>query len=99
MQDDEHAATYMETYGEGVGAETRHFLASLIDDGDTVLDVGCGPGWNYDHFMIHGPNIRAYLGLDYSERFVRVANQRHPYMALFRLGDVRDIKQPESSWD
>jgi hypothetical protein len=29
MGDDDHAATYMETYGEGPGAPTRHELVSL----------------------------------------------------------------------
>lgn len=99
--DDEHAATYMLTYGEGPGSPLRHFIGGVINDGETVLDVGCGPGWNFDHFMEHGPDV-TYRGLDYSERFVRVANERAKAMfgdEPFALGDVRDIQQPESSWD
>lgn len=96
MATDEGAANYMESYGEGPGSETRHMIGSFINDGETVLDVGCGPGWNWDHFLVHGPKVE-YKGLDYSERFVRVANQRHP--GRFELGDVRDIKEADESWD
>lgn len=76
MGDDAHAAEYMLTYGEGPGAETRHTLGSFVNNEETVLDVGCGPGWNFEHFIEHGPHLRNYKGIDYSERFVRVANER-----------------------
>jgi ubiquinone/menaquinone biosynthesis C-methylase UbiE len=94
--DDESAAVYMLTYGEGPGCPTRHTLGSFINDGESVLDVGCGPGWNYDHFKEYGPQV-AYRGMDYSERFVRVANQRNP--GIYTLGDVRNIDQPNEFWD
>lgn len=102
--DDEHAAEYMLSYGEGPGFATRHTIGNVINDGETVLDVGCGPGWNFDHFMLYGPAIANYKGLDYSERFVRVANQRAMQVAgtssgPFALGDVRDIKEADGSWD
>lgn len=95
--DDDHAANYMLSYGEGPGYVTRFKLGEFINPGESVLDVGCGPGWNYDHFVDNGPAVGAYLGLDYSQRFVRVANQRNP--GKYELGDVRDIRQPDSSWD
>lgn len=97
MGDDQGAASYMETYGEGPGSMTRQYLGFFINPGDTVLDVGSGPGWNYDHFKQHGPEVGDYLGLDYSERFVRVANKRNP--GKYELGDCRDLKQADNSWD
>ncbi len=97
MGSDEGASTYMESYGEGPGSETRHTIGSFINDGETVLDEGCGPGWNYDHFLQYGPKVKLYLGRDYSERFVRVANARHPRM--YQLGDCRYITQANDSWD
>lgn len=102
--DDEHAADYMRSYGEGPGFATRLAVGSLINDGESVLDVGCGPGWNLDHFMEFGPAISKYKGLDYSKRFVRVANQRAMQLAgtatgPFEYGDVRDIKEEDNSWD
>lgn len=97
MGDDDHASEYMMTYGEGPGSETRMVLSSFVNDDEKVLDVGCGPGWNYDHFQMYGPNVKDYLGLDYSNRFVRVANQRNP--GKYAYGDVRKIEQPDESWD
>lgn len=102
METDEHAANYMATYGEGPGYTTRITVGSFIDDGESVLDVGCGPGWNFEHFENFGPIPSKYKGYDYSERFVRVANQRvvnKGFEPCFVLGDVRDIKEPDKSWD
>lgn len=110
MEDDEHAAEYMATYGEGPGFETRHVIGSFINNGESVLDAGAGPAWNADHFYDFGPQIERYKALDYSHRFVRVANQRwgsDPLRAQllkdkvyeFAYGDIRHLKEPSSSWD
>jgi ubiquinone/menaquinone biosynthesis C-methylase UbiE len=100
--DDEHAADYMLTYGEGPGCNTRLTLGQFINDGESVLDVGCGPGWNFDHFIEYGPQVRLYVGVDYSERFVRVANQRtgSKYgIEPFIVGDVRKLINSDNTWD
>lgn len=111
MDSDEGAASYMETYGEGPGSETRNIIASFINEKESVLDVGCGPGWNFDHFREYGPRIGIYKGTDYSERFVRIANERFKqkfspgfrenswHKAPFEVGDVRHFKEPDNSWD
>lgn len=98
MGDDEHAEQYMETYGEGVGSDTRHTIGAFINDGETLLDVGCGPGWNYLHFKEHGPKLGDYAGGDYSERFVRVNRKRWPEVK-WKLMDARHLDVPDGSWD
>lgn len=109
MGTDEAAATYMLTYGEGPGSDTRLILTSLINDGESVLDVGCGPGWNMEHFAQYGPALSVYKGVDYSARFVRVANKRRKErrdenfttakVLPFELQDCRALQEPEQSWD
>ena len=95
---DEHAAQYMETYGEGAGTPLRLKIASYLEPEEWVLDVGCGPGWNFDTFLNHGPAVY-YRGMDYSERFVRVASERAKPMKIFSKGDVRKIPAPDKSFD
>lgn len=97
MGDDQGAATYMETYGEGPGSDTRNLIFKFVDEGESVLDVGCGPGWNYDHILKYATHVGEYKGKDYSERFVRVANQRHE--GKFEIGDIRNFGEPDKSWD
>lgn len=105
METDESAATYMLSYDEGPGTETRHILSNFVNIGESVLDVGAGPGWNMDHFAEYGPRLKRYKGVDYSERFVRVANERRKqkfsssYALPFELQDCRNLKEPNKSWD
>lgn len=101
MGDDEGASRYMESYGEGPGCDTRKIIGSFINDGESVLDVGCGPGWNLDHFKEYGPDV-TYRGEDYSTRFVRVSNKRavEKYgQKHFFLGDCRKLEHPNNAFD
>lgn len=97
MVDDGGAASYMLTYGEGPGSSLRYKLGSFLKPEEKVLDVGCGPGWNFDHFLEHGPAVY-YRGVDYSERFIRVASQRVG-MNIFKVGDARKLEEPDASFD
>jgi SAM-dependent methyltransferase len=50
-----------------------------------VLDVGCGPGTNTQHFA-HVD----YLGIDFNERYIESARRRHG--RDFIVADVRDYR-------
>lgn len=97
METDESAAQYMYSYGEGPGCETRMMIGQFINDGESVLDLGCGPAWNYDHFKEYGP-IVTYKATDLSPRFVRVAKARHPEMNI-EVGDIRSVMEDDDSFD
>lgn len=98
MGDDENAMMYMQSYGEGVGSDTRHTLGAFIEDNESLLDAGCGPGWNYEHFAEHGPILSDYKGTDYSERMIRGCKMKYPE-GNFEVQDARDIKEKDNSWD
>lgn len=102
----EEAGNYMLSYGEGPGAENRVALSRFVTEEDSVLDVGCGPGWNMEHFYEYEPRVRRYKGVDYASYFVEAANERRKqkqipteYALPFELQDCRDLKEPDGSWD
>lgn len=109
MESPEQAGTYMLSYGEGPGSMTRTILGQFIKVGESVLDVGCGPAWNLDHFLHYGPLISIYKGVDYAEYFVTATNERRKELKEtnqtttrilpFELQDCRDLKEPDESWD
>lgn len=98
MGSDEEAGVYMLSYGEGPGTPLRHKIGRHLKSEEWVLDVGCGPGHNFDHFMQYGPSVY-YRGMDYAERFVRAANERVKPMKIFSKGDVRNIPASDKSFD
>lgn len=106
MGSEEEAGNYMISYGEGPGTETRHVLSNFVNVGESVLDVGCGPGHNMEHFMEYGPMLKRYKGVDYASYFVNAANKRRKtkqvpteYALPFEVQDCRELKEPDKSWD
>lgn len=100
----EAAGDYMVSYGEGPGASTRLKLTDFIHDNESVLDVGCGPGHNMDHFADYGPMISRYKGVDYASYFteacnIRLDQKRYPFVDPFETQDCRDLKESNLSWD
>ncbi|WP_396611747.1 class I SAM-dependent methyltransferase [Haloferax sp. S1W] len=54
----------------------RSRAALSLDAGDTVLDVGCGPGVNFEALRDAVGDEGTVVGLDYSAGMVRSARQR-----------------------
>lgn len=66
--------------------------AVALKEGESVLDVGCGPG---ELSQLFGS---AYAGLDYSQRYVDYATKKYQEKKFFQ-GNVLDYSLPEKSYD
>ena len=89
--------SYIRSYGEGVGTSSRNWLLDIIQDGESLLDVGCGPGCTYENLEVHHRKIR-YRGLDYSLSFIKACEELFPE-GDFRVGNANKLNEPNSSWD
>lgn len=78
-------------HGEGSGKEhpSRAFVASLIGEGESVLDVGCGAGAGYEALAAVGLASR-YVGVDSSEPSIEIARELYP-AGDFRIGSATSL--------
>jgi SAM-dependent methyltransferase len=91
----EDKKNYIRGYGEGVGTLSRDWLLTVIKDGESLLDVGCGPGCTYEN--LSGRDIR-YRGLDFAPGFVDACRELFPD-GNFQVGDAMNLDEPDGSWD
>lgn len=89
--------TFMRSFGEGVGIPTRDFLLDVIEDGESLLDVGCGPAITYENLKKHGRQV-TYRGIDYCQNFIDACRELFPD-GDFRIGDARSLPEATASWD
>lgn len=66
--------------------------AIAITTGETILDVGSGPGELSQLFS------EEYTGVDYSQNYVQYAQKKYPNKKFFQ-GNVLDLNIPEKSYD
>lgn len=78
-------------HSEGAGREhpSRAFVASLIREGESVLDVGCGAGAGYEALAVSGLESR-YVGIDSSEPSIEIARELYPG-GDFRIGSATSL--------
>jgi ubiquinone/menaquinone biosynthesis C-methylase UbiE len=94
-------ATYMESYGEGVGSATRRTIFEYIGKDDSLLDVGCGPGWNFEHGREIEGWTGAYKGTDFSYKFIEacIAKYGNSITHMWEVQDARAMTEANKSWD
>jgi SAM-dependent methyltransferase len=84
-------ATLMHKEGAGKEHPSRAFIASLVREGESVLDVGCGAGVGYEVFASAGLGSR-YIGVDSSEPSIEIARELYP-AGDFRIGNATALER------
>ncbi|GAA1797165.1 hypothetical protein GCM10009682_18530 [Luedemannella flava] len=78
---------------KAVGAHRVRYLALErlnLQDGDVILDVGCGPAYYFDRL----PNVK-YYGFDTSERYIEHARKNFGDRGSFRCEIFTEEHLPE----
>lgn len=76
---------------------SRPWVLDQLHDGESLLDVGCGPGTVYEDIQNSGKAIR-YRGIDIAAGFVEACQELFPE-GDFRVGDACRIDEPDDSFD
>lgn len=78
--------------------KARQLLIKLIENGESVLDVGCGTGFAYELIKRSGKQI-SYQGFDYSEKMIEHCHKRYPEASFIvkRVEQLTDY--PDNSFD
>lgn len=95
-------------YGPGIkalasGTEDRRairfdILAEIgIEEGSSVLDVGCGLADFYSYLNMNGINVQ-YTGIDIVPELIKAAQTKNPNLNL-QVRDLQENPFPESSFD
>lgn len=73
------------------GRRLFHLLVHALSWGRPwrILDCGCATGVDFETFSTW-PNID-YVGMDWTEKFIRTAKERFGYGAPFQIGSILDI--------
>ncbi len=72
-----------------------NIVSKFINDGDSVLDYGCGIG-DFVRYLDRNKNISNYLGVDINSNFINMAKKDYPDNNFQLIKDVNEIK---GKWD
>jgi arsenite methyltransferase len=99
---DEAAARLERFYRKkDIGTQRLETIRHLnLIGGESVLDIGCGPGFLCESMSeIVGPN-GAVVGVDISADLVGLCNRReHPTWLSYKVGDATKLNQTDASFD
>ena len=96
--------TNAENYNHGTGRLSRQLAPLFADfigvqDGDQVLDVGCGTG-SLTFSIAENRRISRIVGIDPSAGFIEHARSQSTDARLeFQVGDAQNLLFPEASFD
>jgi len=76
----------------------RNKIIELINDGESLLDVGCATGGTYDHIRHETDKKIKYKGVDYASKFIQHRKRLRPE-AEWEVQDARYLKEKDNSWD
>lgn len=75
----------------------RKWLLDIIPDGESILDIGCGPGHVSEIFRLAGRK-NDYLGIDNDDKGLELAKSLFPE-AKFDCQDANFLPYPNGSFD
>jgi ubiquinone/menaquinone biosynthesis C-methylase UbiE len=75
----------------------RRLILGFVDDGESLLDVGCSSGGTYDFLKKKNRNI-SYQGVDYCEKFIEDNRKRYPEKD-WAVEDARNLPYADKSFD
>lgn len=98
-----HHASVLAAHGVRTAANSCGYFLDHLREGDSVLDIGCGPGSiTLDLAEIVGPSGRV-VGVDFAADAITAARaaaaSRGDGRTQFVVGDVLDLDQPPESFD
>lgn len=99
---DEAARQLEKTYRtKDVVAQRLETIRHLnLSGGESVLDIGCGPGFLSEAMSEIVGRDGAVVGIDISQDLVGLCNRRsHPAWLSYEVGDATELNQPDASFD
>ena len=78
---------------ESKGSQERNFnmTAKHIDNGDSILDYGCGIGDFIEYLIEHNIGISDYMGVDINENFIKISKETYPNHNFEKINDINQI--------
>lgn len=92
---------YMRGFGEGMDFPSRRVTAELLKElgAESVLDVGCGGGIEYESLKAKGVAVR-YSGVDYTPNAIQACKELFPEIEdRFRVMDARALDFVQDAFD